>query len=263
MTGHDRFSCHVTSPTTTTTYHGNDTLPQASFFVLPRYNDDDGHVSLAINEEGVGVQGTPSISFFLLLLTSSQAAPPSLRRSNARQRGHIAHQHHLYHLLPCSNARRRGPIAHHNHNHDPSLARTRDGGALLPTTTPTTTMTPPLLEREMEGHYCPQPQPPPQPLPCSNARQRGPIAHHNHNHDPSLARTRDGGALLPTTTPTTTTTPPLLKRETERRYCPQPQPQPPPQPFPCSNTRRWGSIACQHPLCRSKHERGGSFIYII
>src|SRR6266545_2640972 len=48
----------------------------------------------------------------------------------------------------------------------------QDGGVLLPTT----------------GHH--------HHLPCSNARQRGSFAHHHH---PSLSRTRDGEALLPTT----------------------------------------------------------------
>src|SRR6266540_910170 len=81
-------------------------------------NEDDGHVSLAINEEGVGVQGMPTISFFPLLLTLPQAKQP----------------HHL------------------------SIARMQDRGALLPTTTMTTT--PPSLKCKMEGPYCPpQPQP--------------------------------------------------------------------------------------------------------
>src|SRR6266540_1771417 len=62
-------------------------------------NDDDSHVSSAINKEGVGVQGTPTISFFLLLLTLPQSKQP----------------HHL------------------------SVTQMQDRGAILPTSTTTMT----------------------------------------------------------------------------------------------------------------------------
>jgi len=217
MTGHDRFSCHVTSPTTTTTYHSNDVLPQGAFFVLPQYNDNDSHILSAINEEGVGVQGTPSISFFLFLHTLPQAKQPHhLSVARTQDRGAI---------LPTSTTS--------------TTPWTRDGGALLPTTT--TTMTPPSLERETEGLYCPpQPQPWLQPLPCLNVRRRGAIAHnHNHNHNP-LARTQDVGAL-----------PPLRHSNTAwtrdgRAYL-----------------VTHNLSACHHPSVAQNTSGGGSFIYII
>jgi len=120
----------------------------------------------------------PIFLFFLLLLTLPQAKQP----------------HHLSVAWTWD----RGAILPTSTTSTTSLARTRDGGALLPTTT--TTMTPPSLERKTEGLYCPpQPQPLLWPLPCSNARRRGAIAH-NHNHNPnpnpSLARTWDVGALI-------------------------------------------------------------------
>jgi len=165
------------------------------------------------------VQGMPTISFFLLLLlTLPQAKQHHLSVARTRDGGALLPTTPQPQPLPCSNARRRGSIAHHNPNHDydPALARTRDGGALLPTTT--TTMTPPSLECETEGPYCP-PQPQPQPLPRLNVRWR------------------------PTTT--TTTTPSLLEHETEGLCCP-PQPQPRLQPRPCSNARWRGAIAHNH-----------------
>ena len=74
----------------------------------------------------------------------------------------------------------------------------------LPYLKPSSPITSPSLKRKTEGPYCP-PQPQPQPLPCSNARCWGSIAH--HNHIPSLTRTQDGRAFLPT--PHHCLTPPL------------------------------------------------------
>ncbi len=132
-------------------------------------NDDDGHVLLVINEEGVQGCGHTRlkvhplffISFFLLLtfscrylMPSNEAypprcicycPPPPLHRSNVRRRGFLAH------LSPPFDTTR-GDLS--TTTTSPSLEH--EVGALLPHHhPPINTTAPPLLKHKTEGLCCP------------------------------------------------------------------------------------------------------------
>src|SRR6266545_3532335 len=113
----------------------------------------------------------------------------------------------------------------------------QDREALLPSTT---TTTPPLLERETLGLYCPLQ---PQPLPCSNARRKGFLAHPHHCLTPPLPRSKLEGFFHHHHLSVTQT---LLEHETGGSIL--------------SSTT---SLLVPPLLLKTKHERGGGLLFTL